>query len=117
MLTWIMPALFGVGVTTSVARAPLTRVKVPLVPPVTVMSSTVKLVPTSSLKVKVKVTSPVAWFGHVVGDGDHGPVPSAGCAGRVRRRFTAATAAGGQQQHGTAQEQAHQTFGTGGEAS
>ena len=32
----------------------------PAAPPVTVMSSAVKLLPTSSLKVKVKVTAPVA---------------------------------------------------------
>jgi hypothetical protein len=60
MLSWMVPVLFGVGLTTSVARVPLTRVNAPLVPPVTVTSSAVKLVPTSSLKLKVKVTSPVA---------------------------------------------------------
>ena len=34
---------------------PLTRVRAPSVPPLTLMSSTVKLLPTSSLKVKVSV--------------------------------------------------------------
>jgi hypothetical protein len=49
-----------VGVTTSVALVPLMRLKAPLVPLVTVMSSAVKLVPTSRLKLKLKVTGPVA---------------------------------------------------------
>ena len=48
------------GLATSVARVALTRVNVPLVPPTRATSSAVKLVPTSSLKVNVKVTSPVA---------------------------------------------------------
>jgi hypothetical protein len=38
----------------------LTFTRPAAVPPVTVMSSAAKLVPTSSLKVKVKVTAPVA---------------------------------------------------------
>ena len=59
-LSTIIPVLLAVGVTTKVALVPLTRVNVPLAPPVTVMSSTVKLVPTSLLKAKVKVTGPVA---------------------------------------------------------
>ena len=47
------------------------RLKTPFVPPVSSMSSFVKLVPTFSLKAKSKVTSPVAIsLRHVVGDGD-----------------------------------------------
>ena len=41
------------GVTTSVACVALVRVKVPLVPPLTTTLAAEKLVPTSSLKVKV----------------------------------------------------------------
>jgi hypothetical protein len=59
-LTTIVPAASAVGVTTSVALVPLMRLKAPLVPLVTVMSSAVKLVPTSRLKLKLKVTGPVA---------------------------------------------------------
>jgi hypothetical protein len=59
-LTVIVPATFGVGVTTSVACRPSTRVKVPAVPPLTVMSLAAKLTPTSSLKTKLKVTGPLA---------------------------------------------------------
>ena len=55
----MLPAVPGVGTTTtSVAWVPLTRVKLPLLPPATIRSSVVKLPPTSSLK--LKVTSPVA---------------------------------------------------------
>jgi hypothetical protein len=65
-----------------VALVPLNRVKVPLVPPVTVMSSTVKLVPTSSLKAKVKVTGPVALVSSTLSVMvTTGPVPSAGAPG------------------------------------
>jgi len=55
-----VPASLAGGVTTSVASVPLTRVNAPAVPPATAISSAVKLVPTSSLKVKVNVTGPVA---------------------------------------------------------
>ena len=48
------------GFATRVACVASTRTKAPLVPPVRAMSSVVKLVPTSSLKVKVNVTSPAA---------------------------------------------------------
>ena len=59
-LTAIVPVAFGVGVTTRVATVPLTIVKVPLLPPVTVTSASEKLEPTLSLNVNVKVTAPVA---------------------------------------------------------
>ena len=59
-LTPTTPVVLGVGTTTSVALVPLMRVKAPLVPPATTTSSTVKLVPTFSLKPKLKSTSPVA---------------------------------------------------------
>ena len=58
--TVIVPATFGVGVTSSVACAPLSRVNAPGVPPDTTMSVASKLTPTSSSKTKVKVTGPVA---------------------------------------------------------
>ncbi len=59
-LTVIVPVAFTGGVTTNVASVPLTRVNTPAVPPATAMSSAVKLAPTSSLKVKVNVTGPLA---------------------------------------------------------
>ena len=59
-LTFSVPLVLAVGMTTKVACVPLTRVKAPLVPPVTTTSSVVKLVPTSLLKAKVKVTLPLA---------------------------------------------------------
>ena len=58
--TVMVPGTPGVGVTTSVACGPSTRVNAPAVPPATVMSVASKLTPTSSLKTKVKVTGPVA---------------------------------------------------------
>ena len=59
-LTSMVPVELAVGVTTRVACVPSTRVKLPLVPPVTTTEAVVKLVPTSSLKVNANVTSPAA---------------------------------------------------------
>ena len=59
-LTSMLPVEFAMGVTTSVAWLPSMRVKAPFVPPVTTTEAVVKLVPTSSLNVNAKVTSPVA---------------------------------------------------------
>jgi hypothetical protein len=57
--TLIDPDELAVGVTTKVADRPLlAMLKVPFVPPVTVMSSVMNPV-TASLKVNVNVTSPV----------------------------------------------------------
>ena len=53
--TWMVPEELAVGVTTKVACVVFTMVKVPAVPPVTTTSLAVKLVPTLSLKLKVKV--------------------------------------------------------------
>ena len=55
-----LPAALASGVTTRVARLPSMRVKAPLLPPVTVTSVASKLLPTSLLKLKVSVTSPLA---------------------------------------------------------
>jgi hypothetical protein len=55
----MFPAEFAGGVTTKVYCVLDTAVKVPAVPPVTVMSPTAKFV-LALLKVKVYVTSPVA---------------------------------------------------------
>ncbi len=57
--TVMFPAEFAGGVTTKVYCVLDTAVKVPAVPPVTVMSPAVKFV-LASLKVKVYVTAPVA---------------------------------------------------------
>jgi hypothetical protein len=54
--TVIFPAEFAGGVTTKVYCVPVTAVKVPAVPPATVMSPAVKFV-LASLKLKVYVTS------------------------------------------------------------
>jgi hypothetical protein len=59
-VTVIVPLTLGVGVTTTVACAPLIRLNPLAVPPVTAMSLASKLTPTSSLNTKVKVTGPVA---------------------------------------------------------
>ena len=55
-----VPAALAIGVTTSVALVPLATVNLPAVPPATVTSLAVKLPPTSLLKAKLKVMSPVA---------------------------------------------------------
>ena len=56
----MVPPLPNGGVTTSVACVPLSLLKAPAVPPVTVMSLASKLTPTSSLNTKLKVTGPEA---------------------------------------------------------
>jgi hypothetical protein len=57
--TVMFPVEFGGGVTTKVYCVLDTAVKIPAVPPATVMSPAVKVV-LASLKLKVYVTSPVA---------------------------------------------------------
>jgi len=58
--TLISPVEPAGGVTNKVYWVSLTRVSVPMVPPETIRSSAVKLLPTASLKLKVNVTGPLA---------------------------------------------------------